>query len=265
MAITTLDGLIAGMRPPEALLKLGAATVVGRYYSPLYVAGRPGAAVAPAPGIAGAALTTYAGQVPWVNPGAGNSYLARLSMSCNVLGTLLLCDRLWHNSGINVTLATSQTINSVAWPARDRDGTVNGEGILIGAEVSTVMGAGTPTWTMGYTNQAGTAGRSTVTAAQAATMAVGSFIPIPLAAGDTGVRSIQAWTQSATMTSGAYHLVAYRILARLAVSNANVDAAADAVQLGMPRLFNDTVPFLLWLPATTTAPTLQGDLVVSQG
>lgn len=265
MAITTLDGVIAGMRPPEDLLKLGAATTIGRHYSPFYVAGRPGAAVAPTPGIAGAALTAYAGQIPWTNPGAGNSYLACLAAAASVGGTLLLCDRLWHNSGINVTLATSQTINSVAWPARDSNGAINGDNILIGAEVSTVMGAGTPTWTMGYTNQAGTAGRSIVTAAQAATMAVGSFIPIPLAAGDTGVRSIQTWQQSATMTSGVYHLVAYRILARLELITANLGNAIDALTGGFVRLYDNTVPFLLWLPATATAPVLSGNLIVTQG
>lgn len=265
MAITTIDGLIAGMRPPEPLLKIGAATVVGRHYSPFYVAGVPGAAAAPSPGIGGAALTTYAGQIPWTNPGSGNSYLARLAANCNVAGTLLLCDRLWHNSGINVTLNTSQNINSTAWPARDNTGTTNGAGVLIGVEVSTVMGAGTPTWTMGYTNQAGTAGRSIATAAQAATMAVGSFIPMQLAAGDTGVRSIQTWQQSATMTSGAYHLVAYRMLARVPVSVANVDSAVDAIQCGMPRMYDNTVPFLLWLPSTTTAPVLQGEAIWSQG
>jgi hypothetical protein len=265
MAITTMDAVVAGMRPPEDFLKVGAATVIGRHYSPFYVTGRPGAAVAPSPGIAGAALTTYAGQLPWTNPGAGNSYLARLTVSANVLGTLLLCDRLWHNSGIVVTAATLQTINSTAWPARDLTGTANGAGILIGAEVSTVMGAGTPTWTMGYTNQAGTASRSIVTPAQAATMAVGSFIPIPLAAGDTGVRSIQTWQQSATMTSGVYHLVAYRILARVGIGVANVDTAVDALTGGFPQLHPDSVPFLLWLPATTTAPTLMGAVTVTQG
>lgn len=265
MAITTRDGVLAGLRPPEDVLKIGAATVVGRHYSPFYVAGRPGAAAAPSPGIAGAALTTYAGQIPWTNPGAGNSYLARLSGTCNVTGTLLLCDRLWHNSGVSVTLTTSQTVNSVAWPARDANGSTNGHGILIGAEVSTVMGAGTPTWTLGYSNSAGTAGRSIVTAAQTATMAVGSFIPIQLAAGDVGVRSIQTWQQSATMTSGVYHLVAYRILARMPVAIANVDAALDAISGGFVRLFDNSVPFLLWLPTTTTAPTLQGQLIVAQG
>ena len=265
MAITTLDGAIAGMLPPENLIKVGAATVAGRHYSPFYVAGRPGAAVAPTPGLAGAALTTYTGQIPFTNPGSGNSYLARFSGACNVAGTLLLCDRLWHNSGFTVTSTGSQTVNSVAWPARDRDGSTNGADILIGAEVSTVMGAGTPTWTMGYTNSAGTAGRSIVTAAQSATMAVGSFIPIQLAAGDVGVRSVQTWQQSATMTSGVYHLVAYRILARVPCPIAGVDGAVDAITSGFPRLYDNTVPFLLWLPNTTTAPALSAQMIVTQG
>lgn len=265
MAITTLDGIVAGLLQPRPFLKVGAATVAGRWYSPFYVAGLPGAAVAPAPGIAGEALTTYAGQIPWVNPGAGNSYLARLSGAANVAGRLRLCDRLWHNSGISSTLTTSQTINSAAFPARDRTGTTNGEDIFIGAEVSTVMGAGTPTWTMGYTNSAGTAGRSIVTAAQAATMAVGSFIELPLAAGDLGVRSIQTWRASATMTSGVYHLVAYRVLAELEISLANVGAQLDAIACGFPRLFDNAVPFFTWLPSTTTAPVLSGSINFAQG
>ena len=155
--------------------------------------------------------------------------------------------------------------NSAAWPARDMDGSTNGRGVMIGVEVSTVMGAGTPTWTLGYTNSAGTAGRSIVTSAQTAAMAVGSFIPIQLAAGDVGVRSIQTWQQSATMTSGVYHLVAYRILAQITIPAANIGYEMDAIPLGFPRLFDNTVPFLLWLPSTTTAPTIQGQYVLAQG
>lgn len=265
MAITTLDGIVAGLIQPRPFLKNGAATVAGRWYSPFYVAGLPGAAVAPTPGLSGAALTTYSGQIPWTNPGAGNSYLARLSGAANVAGRLRLCDRLWHNSGIVVTSTGSQSINSVAFPARDRTGVTNGEDIFVGAEVSTVMGAGTPTWTMGYTNSAGTAGRSIVTAAQAATMAVGSFIELPLAAGDIGVRSIQTWQQSATMTSGVYHLVAYRVLAEMEISLANIGTQLDAIACGFPRLFDNTVPFLTWLPSTTTAPVLSGSINFAQG
>ena len=261
----TLDAIAAGAQPPQEILKVGAATVAGRFYSPFYVAGRPGAAVAPTPGLSGAALTSYAGQLPFTTPVSGESRLARFAASCNTPGMLLLCDRLWHNSGIVVTVNTSQTINSVAWPARDRAGTTDGDGVMIGVEVSTVMGAGTPTWTMGYTNAAGASGHTIVTAAQAATMAVGSFVPLQLAAGDTGVRSIQTWQQSATMTSGAYHLVAYRVLARLPIPLPNIGFALDAISSAFPRLYDDTVPFLLWLPSTTTAPTITGDFTVTQG
>ena len=135
MAITTLDGVLAGMQPPEDILKVGAATVAGRFYSPFYVAGRPGAAVAPTPGLAGAALTAYAGQIPFTDPPSGNSYLARFGGGCNVAGVLLLCDRLWHNSGIVVTQTTQQTINSATFPARDRNGSTDGEGVMIGVEM----------------------------------------------------------------------------------------------------------------------------------
>jgi len=265
VAITTVDAAGAGARPSEQFMKVGAATVAGRFYSPFYVAGRPGAAVAPTPGIAGAALTTYAGQIPFTNPASGESELMRFAGVSSVAGTLYLCDRLWHNSGVNVTLTTAQTVNSVTWPARDDDGSTNGKGVMIGVEVSTVMGAGTPTWTMGYTNSAGTAGRTITTAAQAATMAVGSFIPIQLAAGDIGVRSIQTWQQSATMTSGVYHLVAYRVLAEIPVLVANVSAAVDWITAGGVRLYDNTVPFLLWLPTTTTAPLINGRMTVTQG
>src|SRR5207249_2320160 len=116
MAIVTLDQLIAGMQPPEDFFKVGISMkAAGIHYSPFYQTGRPGAAVAPTPGLAGAALTTYAGQIPFTNPGAGNSYLARLCAAVtSTAGTLILLDRLWHNSGITITTTTGQTINSVA-------------------------------------------------------------------------------------------------------------------------------------------------------
>ena len=61
MAITTLDGAIAGMQPPNSIVKVATPTlVVGRPHSMFYLAGMPGAAAAPASGLAGGALTTYA-------------------------------------------------------------------------------------------------------------------------------------------------------------------------------------------------------------
>ncbi|TXH58376.1 MAG: hypothetical protein E6Q97_02310 [Desulfurellales bacterium] len=267
MAITTVDGAIAGMQPPVEFAKNVTGTLVaGRPHSLFYLAGIPGAATAPSPGVGGAALTTYAGQLPWANPSSGNSYLARLQAQATIGGSLLLCDRLWHNSGLSVTSNTSQNVNSVAWPARDRNGSTNGDGVFVGLEVSSGLGAGTPTLTLGYTNSAGVDTRSgTNIQATVASSIAGTFYQFGLAAGDVGVRSIQTYTQSATMTTGAHHLVAYRILARLELTSANVPNALDLLTGGFPRLFDNTVPFLLFIPSTTTTSNITGHAIWSQG
>ena len=267
MAITTLDGVIAGMQYPRFLVKPATPTLVaGRPHSLFYLAGSPGAAVAPTPGITGVALTTYLGQIPFTNPVSGNSYLARFQGQATIAGTLLLCDRLWHNSGMSITAVTAQTINSVAWPARSADATVNGEAILIGVEVSTILGAGAPTLSMSYTNQAGTSGKTGAGIITVVTLsAVGAFYMIGLAAGDTGVRSIQTYTRSATSTSGVEHLVAYRVLAGLELTAPQIPNAIDALTSGFPRLFDNTVPFLLFIPSTTTASNISGQCIWTQG
>lgn len=267
MAITTLDGVLAGMKPPVSFAKAATPTLVaGRPHSLFYLAGMPGAAVAPTPGLAGAALTSYAGQLPFSNPPSGNSYLARLQAQATIAGTLILADRLWHNSGLSLTSTTAQTINSVAWPARDANGASNGEQVMIGLEVTTATGSGTPTFTMSYTNQDGVAGKTgTGILTGVATSAIGAFYPMGLAAGDRGVLSVQTFTLSATWTSGAASLVAYRELARLELTTANVPGAIDAITSGFPRLFDNTVPFLIFVPSTTTASNISGQMVITEG
>jgi hypothetical protein len=122
MAITTLDGLLAGMQPPREVIKSATPTLVaGRPHSLFYLPGIPGAAVAPTPGMSGEALTTYAGQLPFSNPASGMTYLARLAAAATIPGQLILCDRLWHNSGINVTLPNGNCNNDTAVDLGDFD------------------------------------------------------------------------------------------------------------------------------------------------
>jgi hypothetical protein len=268
MAITTLDGVIAGCEPPQFFFKAVSGTLAaGRPYSYFYTAGVPGAAVAPTPGISGAALTSYLGQLPFTNPGSGTSYLARfVGVASGQGGQLILADRLWHNSGITITSTTSQTVNSVAFPARDQDGSTDGKGVLLGVEVSTATGAGTPTITIDYTNSAGTGSKTgTNIFNTAATSPIGTFYPIGLAAGDVGVRSVQSLTLSATWTSGTIHLVAYRVIAVIQIGAGGISTAIDAVTGGMPQMFNNTVPFLIFVPSTTSGSTIQGSMTVTQG
>lgn len=267
MTITTLAGVNSGMRPPVFFRKaMGSGGTPGKAFSLFYASGYPAAATAPTPGLAGEALTTYNGQLAWTNPASGNSYLARLQASANNAGTLLLCDRLWHNSGLSLTTTTAQTINSVAFPARDSNGATSGEDVLIGLEVVTTTGVGTPLLSMTYTNSVGTGSKVGIgIIGTAATSAVGSFYPIGLAAGDTGVQSIQNFTLSSTWTSGAASLVAYRIIAALEVPSTFNTSAIEAVSASFPQMFDDTVPFLIYLPAASTTPAVNGQLIYTQG
>ena len=262
----TLNQHLDGMQPGVEILKAPSMTVaVGRMYSFWYVAGMPVAATAPSPGLAGEALTSHEAQIPFPNAGAGlNTYLARFMMQGTAFGTWLLCDRLWHNSDLVMTVNTAQTIDSVAFPARDVDGTINGNQVLVGLEISTAVGAGTPTLTLGYTNQAGADSKTSVNLlSTVASSVAGTFYPFGLAAGDSGVRSIQTYQQSATWTSGAAHLVAYRVIARLACPVANAPYSMDLITGGQPKALNNSVPFLLFIPGTTGVTFYSGQVVWS--
>ena len=344
MAITTLDGIIAGMMPPQEFYKIGAGTqVIGRYYSTAYASGFPGAMSAPAGGLQGLGLLTKAGQIPFTNPGSGNTYLARFAAEAIVPGTLLICDRLWENSGNSSTITTTQTHSvaasaiSVANPTQlttaahgqaagtftvvitgsnstpsvdgtwtatyvdatkftipvnvtnsgsagvvrigipgGRDGTGTavgtsgaptkfGEGVMLAYEVSSGMGSGTPTFALNYINQDG-AVKAATTITLTASYIAGAFIQIPLAAGDTGVRAITDHIKNATQNSGTYHLVMYRVLARVGIPIAGAGFGVDAVTGGFPRLYDNSVPFLVWVPGSTTAPSIiSGQMIVTQG
>jgi hypothetical protein len=268
MAITTLDGVIAGMQIPKPITKVGIATAaVGamRGYTLWYAAGNPGAATANAAGINGAAVTGNAvvGQIPRTDSGT-NSYLARLSINASTAGVMMLIDRLWHNSALVVTSTAAQAITAAALPARSGDGTSNGAQVMAAVEWSATGGAGVPTVTLTYTDQDGNAG-ATGTITGVATPPVGTFEIFTLASGDTGVRAPTSFIQSATRTSGTMHLVLFRILAQVEVSAANIGNAIDALTSGMPRTYNGTVPQLVWFPSATTATNFTGTYIETHG
>lgn len=272
MAITTLDGAIAGMQAPVPIIKTGATTAaVGamRGYTPWYAAGNPGASAANAVGINGAAVTpaggtAVQGRLPRTNPVSGNAYLARLGITTSTAGTLWLIDRLWHNSGLVTTSTTAQAITPAALPARCGDGTANGANIMAAVEWSAVGGAGVPTVTLTYTDQDGNAG-ATGTFTGVATPPVGTFEIFTLAAGDTGIRAPTSFIQSATRTSGTMHLVLFRVIAQIEVTSANIGNAIDSLTAGMPRIYDDSVLQLVWFPSATTATNFIGQYIETQG
>ena len=269
MTITTVEQAIIGVNPVEYFHKVVSGTLVaGRPFCPLMFAGIPGAGTVPSPGMSGATLDrTLSGCLSFPTTQAGQSiHLANFigTTSANT-GVLMLVDFLWWNSGINLTLTTSQTINSVTWPVRDENESTNGNGVYVGLFITTGTGTGTPTLTLGYTNQEGTAGRTANTIqATASSSALGTFYQFALQAGDTGVRSIETYQQSATWTSGVVHLVAYRIIASLDIVSIAQPEQLNILTGGLPRAWNATCPVLLYIPTTTTTTSIYGSLTWSQ-
>jgi hypothetical protein len=272
MAITTLDGAIAGMQWPRYFTKTATPTLVaGRPTSLWILAGAPGVGdYTTATTLNGTALSSTSaqvnGQINFVNPVSGNTYLARLQAAATQPGTLLLCDRLWHNGGISNAVTTAQAITSPTWPTRDAFGASNGDGVLLGVEVQVASTANTPTLTVSYTNQSGTATRTgTNIITTSAASAIGTFYQIGLQAGDTGVRSVQSLTLSTTWTGPTLNMVAYRPIVALELTSALVPNAIDSITAGFPQLFNGAVPFFIFIPSTTAASNISGQVVWTQG
>jgi hypothetical protein len=271
MAIKSIDDMIAGMRPAEEFTKNSNTTLeaVGVFHSLWYGAGRPSPANVPAAGLAGEALVSpVVGQIPFPVSLAGKeTRLAGLECQSNVGGTCILADRLWQNSGINVTTTTEQLISSVAFPARDRNGEPFGDGLQIGIEVSasTTNGGSFSNMTLNYTNNKGVAGRLGTMPSFPQTATAGTIVPFVLDAGDTGVQSIQGLTLGTSLVTGTVNLVAYRTLARVSLLATNTSYFKDALQVGFPRMFDNSVPFLIWVANNTNQFNVIGQLLYTQG
>jgi hypothetical protein len=263
VAITSLDTLIAGMLPTQFFTKSNIAGPAGGFMMDQFrVRGIPGPGVASAAGLAGAALAGpgFAGGFNLPNPGSGNNYVGLLSASSVSTCTVMLVDRLWENSGLVVTTTTAQTVNSVAWPARDANGTINGDGIIVGlsAVVATTNAALINSMTISYTNSAGVAGRTgSINPSWPALAPINTFVPFELQSGDFGVRSVQSCTLGTSLVTGTVSLVAYRALASISAFVGSNDND-DVLNIGLPKLYNGGVYNLILVNSATTANTVTG-------
>lgn len=255
---------------PFWFYKIGtAAEAVGVWYSWHKDTGSPGAWAPGTPGVNGRAtdgtVAADAGCLPIRTPASGSNYLVGFNCTSSVGGSRALVDVLWVNSGLVVTTTTAQALTSVAWPARDNQGSTNGEGVYVGILVTTATtnAAAIANTTMSYTNSDGTAGRTATMASYPATAVIGTVVWFQLAAGDKGVRSIQSVTLGTSYVAGAISIFAARILATVGnpVVNIGNDAAID--QNTGVRLYTGTCALLMGLMSATTATTITGTAQVA--
>lgn len=233
-------------------------------YSAWKDAGAPGVWAPGTSGLAGRATDGTAagdaGCVPLIQPSTGTMYIRSATTWGAQAGVFNLWDVLWVNNAIVVTTTTAQTINSVTLPARDLNLSTNGEGTRIALVFTAAStNAGTiSTSTISYTNQAGTSGKTaTLTGALPslipATPAIGTVVTFALAAGDTGVRSIESITLATSLVTGSVSLIIYRPIIELGL--VAVGAAYTTTNLMAP-----IPPKACLLPFFTASATTSGNL-----
>ena len=251
-----------------------AADVAGCWYCTAKDAGFPGAWSPGTPGINGRVTdgTTAAdnGCIPIKNPSVGANYLTEIQMASSVNHAHLFFDCLWVNSGIVVTTTTAQAITAPLLPARDINGTTNGEGCMIGLLVTTANtnAAAVANTTISYTNSDGVAGRTATLSAIAgsqipATPVIGTIVWFNLAAGDKGVRSIQSITLGTSLAAGAVSLMIARDVAMIGTTIPNVSAQKIIGAPGI-RLYNGTCMLHCVMASATTATFFNGEVMVME-
>lgn len=269
-------GLGAYTGYPVSFMKTGTASdAAGYWYCTSKDAGFPGAWAVGTPGVNGrntdGTTSTDNGCIPIKNPSTGANYLTELQMTSSTPHVHLFFDILWVNSGLTVTTTTAQTITmGSALPARDINGTTNGEGCMIGLlfTAAATNAAVIQNSTVSYTNSGGTAGRTATLTALAggyipATPTVGTIVWFSLHAGDTGVRSIENITLNTSLVTGSVSLLIARDVASIGPTVANIPATRTLSAPGV-RLYNSTCMLHCILASATTATFFNGELTVQE-
>jgi hypothetical protein len=170
--------------------------------------------------------------IPTTSSGVLQLLGARLNSSLSSGIGVILMDLLVHNGGLSGTETTEQTTNL---PTAALTRYTGGEGVMGAIIIYTQVGTTATTFTVKYTNQAGTSGRTSIVSQIGATnfREAGALLPIPLEAGDTGIRSIESVTLAATTgTVGNFGVCLFKPLAMLSMESFTGAAPLDMVSTG---------------------------------
>jgi hypothetical protein len=173
-------------------------------------------------------------------------------------GILMLYDRCLYYPGINAAITSAQTlVNGTGLPRY-----TTGALVMMWMEVTTALGTGTGVVTCAYTDQGNTAGNAfgavvnTVASAivgrlpHAGTLVNNQHAPfLALAAGDTGVRSVQTITFTTAHIAGVVALVMGVPLAMIPLTTVNVLSERDTVLqiAALPRVFDGACLSFLYM------------------
>ncbi len=274
-----LGSVNIGGRPYRWTKSATATDAAGYSYAFFKDTGKPGAFSVGTPGLngvvtdcsvvgtagSGGALTF--GSPVFTSAASGSLYLRSATVTAAAAGTYALIDVLWVNTALVVTTTTAQTTTSPTLPARDSNGSTDGEDVelaLLTTTANTNAAVITNT-TASYTDSDGNAGNTAVffglVGFQApATPVIGTWMPFQYAAGDRGIRALASITLGTSYGAGALSAMLYRTIATVGVTTANTPTIL--VPEISPRLYNGSC--LAWVaignPATT-APAMTAAVI----
>jgi hypothetical protein len=239
MAITTLDGYIAAAKQNAVFVKTAARTsIAATWFSIFDLAGNPGAGTLNVGNTANGLVPTDAtAGFPVINAfGGGTGYLSVVDFGNTIACRMLLYDRLFHAGAYafnaNTTLATQPSYSSRVPSGTDFTNT------QIWIECVTAF-TGNMSVAVTYTNQAGTAARTTGTVATGTAPTLGRMIQLPLQAGDSGVQKIES-VVGTVATVGTFNVLVIRPLWSGRVRLANDGDVHALDKTGMPIVWTDS-------------------------
>ncbi len=255
MALTTRDGYVAASAASQdvGLGKTASrVAVASTWFSVFDLAGNPGAGVlAGTSTAAGVVPTDATAGCPVINAftGSNTGYLEAIDFGSTVACRLRLYDMLFKAGAY----AFNAAVTLAAQPSFSSRVTLNGsadyKGVQIWLETVTAF-TGLQSIAVTYTNQDGTAGRTTGTIATGVAPTVGRLLQLPLQAGDTGVQKIESVT-STVATVGTFNVLLLRRLWSARVKIANDGDTHGPDKTGMTVLFADSALYMMIAPDST--------------
>jgi hypothetical protein len=207
------------------------------------------------------------GPLPTATSGMLQIIGGRLNTGDRAGVTLVAVDLLNHQGGLSGTVTTEQTTNL---PTAALTRHTGGDGVFIGIVIYTLVGTTATTISVRYTNQAGTPNRASTVTSFGATgfREIGRLIQIPLQDSDTGVRSVEGVTVTATTgTAGNFGVCLFKPLMVFSLESTTgtmpLDAVSSGGMIGSMAEFDDDA-CLTFLAFTPISQTINGALLLAE-
>lgn len=212
------------------------------------------------PSVPGTTYTNSSTSITFPDTSPAKKFITRVGIGATSGMTLMVYDRLF---GVGtLPLNTTRVINGATVPR------YNGEGVHAWATLEGVPGGNAAGTLVSYTNQDGVSGRvgSQLTLTEVVNPDADTFFgPFPLAAGDTGIRSVQTWAGNTPITSATVNLVLLRPLLYLPYFASTGWLEVDFVLQNMllPRVYDGASLCLAVQPHSAVISTVWGTIEVT--